>query len=145
MRSILWHQPEKYQQKEKEDSVRSAQTFRKYKIKGIKFPTSSPIQAKGDKNRISCILKIEYTASGIHESCGRNKPRQPQKPYATTSKERARTAMKRRRIMLLPSSHSTPWSGNQAMRAAPGDPRRDEISMRLIRCQSFPMFRRDGC
>ena len=79
-----------YQQKEKEDSVRSAQTFRKYKIKGIKFPTSSPIQAKGDKNRISCILKIEYTASGIHESCGRNKPRQPQKPYATTSKERAR-------------------------------------------------------
>ena len=106
--------------------MRSAQTFRKYKIKGIKFPTSSPIQAKGDKNRISCILKIEYTASGIHESCGRNKPRQPQ-------------------IMLLPSSHSTPWSGNQAMRAAPGDPRRDEISMRLIRCQSFPMFRRDGC
>ena len=54
--------------------MRSAQTFRKYKIKGIKFPTSSPIQAKGDKNRISCILKIEYTASGIHESCGRNKP-----------------------------------------------------------------------
>ena len=47
--------------------------------------------------------------------------------------------------MLLPSSHSTPWSGNQAMRAASGDPRRDEISMRLIRCQSFPMFRRDGC
>ena len=45
--------------------MRSAQTFRKYKIKGIKFPTSSPIQAKGDKNRISCILKIEYTASGI--------------------------------------------------------------------------------
>ena len=70
--------------------MRSAQTFRKYKIKGIKFPTSSPIQAKGDKNRISCILKIEYPASGIHESCGRNKPRQPQKPYATTSKERAR-------------------------------------------------------
>ena len=35
MRSILWHQPEKYQQKEKEDAVRSAQTFRKYKIKTI--------------------------------------------------------------------------------------------------------------
>lgn len=42
MRSILWHQPEKYQQKEKENSVQSAQTFRKYKIKGYQIPDFFP-------------------------------------------------------------------------------------------------------
>ncbi|MCM1226693.1 MAG: hypothetical protein NC320_04605 [Clostridium sp.] len=54
------------------------------------------------------------------------------------------TAMKRRRTMILPSSHSTPWSGNQAMRAAPGEPRRDEISMRSVSCRSFTTLRHDG-
>lgn len=83
------------------------------------------------------------------------KSRQPRKPYAMTLKERAinmdleigtasHEAMKRRRIMILLFSHSTPWSGNQAMRAALGEPRRDESSMRLISFQSFRMFRRDG-
>ena len=53
-------------------------------------------------------------------------------------------AMKRRRIMILPSSHSTEWNRNQAMRAAPREPRRDENSMRSISCRSFLMLRRDG-